>query len=415
VTDYDVVVVGASIAGNTAALLFGRAGLRVALVERNRDMESYKAMCGHFILGGTMPTLERMGLLSTLVDAGGELCWARVWSGSEWIERARDDVPAALGLQRRVLDPLLRRTAAATPGVDLFLGASVRDLVRDERGRVTGIVTSDEDGERTITARLVVGADGHRSAVGTLAGAAVATAPNPHFFWWTYYAGVRRECGDAQVWPADPDGAVVTPAGNGLTLVGAFPSKARLPEFAADRVGAIERYVSQFPDAPDLASAERVSTAVGTSDYPFVKRDPVQPGLALIGDAAMAADPLPAVGCGWAFRSAEWLADATTAALLDGVDAGAVDAGLARYRDARAVEEEYEDLTGDAPTPEQIEMSRGIRRAAARDSELARRLALFAMRAAPPSVLRNRDTVERVMAMTALPHRDAVLRATTAV
>jgi 2-polyprenyl-6-methoxyphenol hydroxylase-like FAD-dependent oxidoreductase len=38
--DYDVAVVGASIAGCTAATLFARAGLRVALIERARAEKS---------------------------------------------------------------------------------------------------------------------------------------------------------------------------------------------------------------------------------------------------------------------------------------------------------------------------------------------------------------------------------------
>ena len=38
-------------------------------------------------------------------------------------------------------------------------------------------------------------------------------------------------------------------------------------------------------------------------------RNPVAPGLALVGDAALATDPLFGVGCGWAFQTAEWLAD----------------------------------------------------------------------------------------------------------
>lgn len=39
---HDVAIVGASIAGCTAAILFGRAGLRVALVERSPDPETDK-------------------------------------------------------------------------------------------------------------------------------------------------------------------------------------------------------------------------------------------------------------------------------------------------------------------------------------------------------------------------------------
>jgi 2-polyprenyl-6-methoxyphenol hydroxylase-like FAD-dependent oxidoreductase len=58
-------------------------------------------------------------------------------------------------------------------------------------------------------------------------------------------------------------------------------------------------------------------------------RAQVAPGLALVGDAAMAADPLFGVGCGWAFQSAEWLADSVTPALRG---EESLDRGLKRYR-----------------------------------------------------------------------------------
>jgi flavin-dependent dehydrogenase len=48
-----------------------------------------------------------------------------------------------------------------------------------------------------------------------------------------------------------------------------------------------------------------------------------------VGDAALATDPSVGVGCGWAFQSAEWLADQTSTALLD---RGDLDGALERYR-----------------------------------------------------------------------------------
>jgi flavin-dependent dehydrogenase len=56
---------------------------------------------------------------------------------------------------------------------------------------------------------------------------------------------------------------------------------------------------------------------------------PTAPGLALVGDAALAIDPLWGVGCGWALQSAEWLADSVSEAL---VSSESLDAGLKRYR-----------------------------------------------------------------------------------
>jgi 2-polyprenyl-6-methoxyphenol hydroxylase-like FAD-dependent oxidoreductase len=54
-----------------------------------------------------------------------------------------------------------------------------------------------------------------------------------------------------------------------------------------------------------------------------------RPGIAFVGDAAVATDPLFGVGVTFAFQSAEWLVDETSVALREGRD---VDAALRRYR-----------------------------------------------------------------------------------
>jgi flavin-dependent dehydrogenase len=58
-------------------------------------------------------------------------------------------------------------------------------------------------------------------------------------------------------------------------------------------------------------------------------RPAARPGVAFVGDAALAADPLFGVGCGFAFQSAEWLVDETAGALLG---ESPLAAALARYR-----------------------------------------------------------------------------------
>ncbi|GAB2673832.1 NAD(P)/FAD-dependent oxidoreductase [Kribbella swartbergensis] len=389
---YDVIIVGASIAGCTAATAYGRAGLRVALLERHSSPQSHKTLCGHFILGGTHSTLQRLDLWQPMLEHGAAVIRGLgVWTESGWIiPRPGNGVPPAISLRRRVLDPLLREIAGNTPGVDLLLGHRAEDLVMDPAGTVGGVVAVTADGDRrTLRGRLVVGADGHRSTVAGLAGVAEDRAPNERFLFWTYYEGAAMNGpGDGQVWMLDPDVAVCIPVDAGLTQVGVFPSKARLPEFADDRVEAFHRFVERLPDGPTLAGARRVSNLVGTTDYPCVRRDPTpRPGLALIGDAATASDPVPAVGCGWAFRSAAWLVDATAGTLAAGGD---LRPALRKYRRAHRFIDKWDDLgRQDALAGPPNAIQRAIRKAAVHDAGIARRLAMFSMRAAAPSVLVN--------------------------
>jgi 2-polyprenyl-6-methoxyphenol hydroxylase-like FAD-dependent oxidoreductase len=67
---YDVVVVGASVAGCATATFFARAGARVALVERSPEPAAYKVACTHFLFAGAMPVLDRLGVTDAMRAAG---------------------------------------------------------------------------------------------------------------------------------------------------------------------------------------------------------------------------------------------------------------------------------------------------------------------------------------------------------
>lgn len=127
------------------------------------------------------------------------------------------------------------------------------------------------------------------------------------------------------MWFTEPDCAYTFPNEDGLCVVLAAPHRDRLPEWRADLEGAYLRYMAGLPDAPDLSHATRESRLIGKLDVPNVSRPAARPGLAFVGDAALAADPLWGVGCGWAFQSADWLVAETADAL---VGDGDLDAAL---------------------------------------------------------------------------------------
>ena len=84
-TDFDAVVVGASLAGSATAIHLGRAGHRVALVDKRPDPAAYKRVCGHFIQATAVPALERLGVLGELEAAGAVRGRPRVWTPYGWI------------------------------------------------------------------------------------------------------------------------------------------------------------------------------------------------------------------------------------------------------------------------------------------------------------------------------------------
>ncbi len=127
----------------------------------------------------------------------------------------------------------------------------------------------------------------------------------------------------------DPNWAAVFPTDGGLTFYAAMPTIDQLPRFKEDPERALRETHEALPDGPPIREGRRVGPVNGKIDMTNRIREQVMPGLALVGDAALAIDPLWGVGCGWALQSAEWLADSVTPALLR---AEPLDAGLARYR-----------------------------------------------------------------------------------
>ncbi len=132
VKDYDVAIVGASLAGCATAIMLARTGARVALVEKSPDPKAFKRICTHYIQSSAVPTLERLELLEPMMRAGALRAHARIWTRWGWIAPpANTTSSAGVNLRREKLDPLIRELAAQTPGVELMLGHTVQELLRE--------------------------------------------------------------------------------------------------------------------------------------------------------------------------------------------------------------------------------------------------------------------------------------------
>ncbi len=328
--EYDVAIVGASLAGCTAAILLGRSGAKVALIEKSPDPQAYKRICSHFIQASAVPTIERIGLYEPILEAGGLRSRFHSRTPWGWIEPTEKREAYCLNLRRTLLDPMLREAAATEPNVELMLGQNAEGLLR-EGDAFVGVGVRDRNGnEREIGARLVVGADGRDSRVAELAQVKEKTLPHNRLAYGGYFEGPKpRFWPDGAVWLLDPDMAAAFPTDGGQVFYIAMTHKDRAPEFKADPERALVEHVAAVPEPPPIRESRCVAPVIGKIDMPNRIRGPIAPGLALVGDAALATDPIFGVGCGFAFQSGEWLADSVTPA-LQGVES--LDNCLRRYR-----------------------------------------------------------------------------------
>jgi flavin-dependent dehydrogenase len=222
-TDFDAVVVGASVAGCTAARLYAQRGARVALVERRPDIDAYKTVCTHYIQPSATPTIERLGLAALIEEHGAVRNSIDLWTPyGGWIHH-RGDTPYGYNVTREVLDPLLRRMTAETPGVELLAGHTATELLTNGQ---SGVVVEDRQRARTaLRARLIVAADGRDTHMAPMAGEPGRVRPHNRFFYWAYWRGVEPAGDRSRMWFMEPDCAYSFPNEDGLCILLAAPHR----------------------------------------------------------------------------------------------------------------------------------------------------------------------------------------------
>ena len=320
----DVVVVGGRCAGLATAMLLARRGYRVTVVERATFPSD--TLSTHAIARGGVVQLARWGLLDAVLDSGAPAI-RQVVFGDGAGETVRSLKPSAgvdhlVAPRRHVLDAILAR-AAVDAGATLRTGTTATGVLRADDGRIRGIRIRNASGaEIPLPARMVVGADGVRSRIAGMVGAAVRErhpADTATFYayvgglsWrgFEYHYGQRlfagvfpTHAGQACVWICCPAGAA---GGMHGTATGAF----------LELVGRASPALATRIRTGHFASRLR-----GAMRLPNHIRQAAGPGWALVGDAGYHRDPISGHGMTDAFRDAELLADSIDDHLRGDLDA----------------------------------------------------------------------------------------------
>jgi 2-polyprenyl-6-methoxyphenol hydroxylase-like FAD-dependent oxidoreductase len=324
--DYDVIIIGTRVAGAATALLFARRGLWVLAVDRTAFPSD--TLSTHQIQVSGAARLHRWGLLDRLAAAGTPATRrVRFDAGGVVLDGAYpkyDGADALYSPRRTVLDALLV-DAARVAGADVHERFTVDELLWSG-GRVSGIrgTTRGANGRPiSHTARLVVGADGKRSLVARAVGAAAyRRQPARTFAVYGYWCGLANPSAgpaDGELYQRPGLAVPVFPTNDGLTMVAVLAPLDRLTEFRRDPqrlvLAALDACADLGERARDAALVEHLRFA---PDLPHEFRVPYGPGWALVGDAGLVLNPISALGISHAFRDAELLTDAVTAALAAG-------------------------------------------------------------------------------------------------
>lgn len=332
---YDVIIVGGSVGGCVLALCYARRNLRIAILEQRPEPTDYKTLCTHFVQPMALPVLFELGLDEALEERGALRTKAAFWTAAGWIDPPEgygvdSSTAHAYNIERRLLDPFLRESVLRFESIDLCLGHRVVGVEpANGEWRVEAIA---EKKPRTLSARLVVAADGRHSQMAKLSGNESEQQENQRSALFGYFEGIAAPDYNRSLFIlSEPERGFLYPLCSGRTLLAQYVPKLGPEDWQSQRTSwadDVKAYFHRFRGVPDLSDGRLVSPVFGYSDYPNLARKANWKGMAFIGDAALSLDPLSGVGCAFAMVGASLLANATTVPLLQ--ESG-LDDGLAAY------------------------------------------------------------------------------------
>lgn len=184
-----VLVVGAGPAGAATALLLARSGIGVTIVEREAPFE--RVFRGEGLMPLGIDALFEMGLGAVLESVPNRKVgsWNICIDGEEVFVipepvEELEELAVRVVSQPAFLEKIVQE-ASRYPSFSFERAVRMRDLVRDENGRVVGAELETEDGgTREARADLVVGTDGRGSLVRTRAGLGLDLLPESYDVLW---------------------------------------------------------------------------------------------------------------------------------------------------------------------------------------------------------------------------------------
>lgn len=327
--EFEVAIVGSSLAGNAAAIKLGSEGVDVLLLDK--EQHPRRKPCGEGLSGIGTNALELLGVRPRLEHIDhSPLDGYSVHSNSGRTVIGLDSAAdrPSMGVPRTELDLALYEAAIATNSVHPALGASVREVRRS--GSLWEIET---DAERYLARQLLVATGTNTKLLQALA---IPTVPAPDSrFGLTFHCTLAglHELRCVSIILGEGFELFCTPLGTSQLNVSVIGSKEVLRRFS--RTNGEDELFSLVEERIGIEIAER-SDALGSGPFGRNASRAFGEGALLAGDSLESFDPIGGMGMTHALLSGMLASDALSAVARTRSNAQSIYADYASSRAAMA-------------------------------------------------------------------------------
>jgi 2-polyprenyl-6-methoxyphenol hydroxylase-like FAD-dependent oxidoreductase len=308
-TDYDVITVGGGLGGSALAKVLAEHGTRVLVVER--EVQFKDRVRGEWMAPWGAAEAVKLGIYDVLLEHGAVEKPYFQFSGFPVRDLKQTTLPQLESLnayhpamQEAVID------AARLAGATIWRGATIREI---KPGDPPSVTVDKDGGIKTLTAKMVVGADGRSSMCRTGAGLKSIRDNRGMLLAGVLFDGVAvaEDTSVMLVNPAIGQIAYFFPQqGNRVRAYCALPlASGRRLQGTSDVADFVHECIrsgapaAAYADAKAIGPLATFESTANWADLPYAE------GIALVGDTAGTSDPVWGQGLSLTLRDARVLSD----------------------------------------------------------------------------------------------------------